>query len=137
MAGTSGSRKAEPSQGAYEVPPEDRLPTFAEVDGFDAGAAWDRLTPSQQREIGLLAVRFGTVGQVMSYVWNEIESNPPKGWTPYQIEAGNWPKDHIDRAATLSDQSFEDLCNAFDPVWPTLFGWVRPRWSKPVIREVA
>lgn len=122
---------------SHHNPPEDRLPTFAEVDGFDAGAAWDRLTPAQQREIGMLAVRFGTIGQAMNYVWNEIESNPPKGWTPYQIEAGNWPKDHIDRAAALSDQSFEDLCNAFDPVWPQLFGWVRPQWSKPSIRQVA
>ncbi len=48
---------------AAEIPVADRLPTFHELASFDAGAAWDRLSPEQQRKIGMLALRFGTIGR--------------------------------------------------------------------------
>jgi len=46
-----------------EIPLSDRLPTFHELASFDAGNAWDRLSQEQQRTIGMLALRFGTVGR--------------------------------------------------------------------------
>jgi hypothetical protein len=41
-----------------EIPLDDRLPSYAEVEAFDAAAAWDRLSPAQQRDIGILAARY-------------------------------------------------------------------------------
>jgi hypothetical protein len=62
-----------PSQSSA-LPLADRPPTFHKIATFDAGAAWDRLTPKQQREIGMLAVRFGTVGQCEGYFHETIEA---------------------------------------------------------------
>ncbi|MDE5466320.1 MULTISPECIES: hypothetical protein [unclassified Bradyrhizobium] len=56
-----------------EIPLSDRLPTFHELAAFNAGKAWDRLSPEQQREIGILALRFGTVGQCEGYFHETIE----------------------------------------------------------------
>jgi len=123
------------------IPLEDRLPTFAELDGFDASAAWDRLTPRQQREIGMLALRFGTIGQCHGYfhetldaVRNGFESSH---WTPAAQSTAVWPAEHIDIVERDASDVFTEICNHFDPLWPQLFGWVAPRWSKPVIKEVA
>lgn len=120
-----------------EIPVDDRLPTFAEVENFDAAAAWDRLSPSLQRELGILAARYVSVGMATSYVWCAHEANPPKDWTPYQIEAGNWPKDQINRAYELSDEALTALGDVHDRIWPDLFRWTAPRWTNPVIRQVA
>jgi hypothetical protein len=51
----------------------DRLPTFHELASFDAGAAWDRLSPEQQRKIGMLALRFGTVGRCEGFYHTTLE----------------------------------------------------------------
>src|SRR5262245_13413113 len=87
---------------------EDRLPTFAEVATFDAAAAWERLTPQQQRELGMLAIRFGTVGQVLGY----------------DLSGTDWTARQKDEAAKLEADSFSSMCEAFDPLWPQAFGWV-------------
>jgi hypothetical protein len=124
-----------------EINLEDRLPTFTEIEGFDAGAAWDRLTPSQQREIGILAVRFGTVGQCHGYFHETLEAVQTgfetAHWTPAAQTTAVWPADHIDVVERAADTAFNNLCNHFDPLWPQLFGWVAPRWSKPSIEQVA
>jgi len=126
---------------ADSIPLSDRLPTFTELRDFDAGAAWDRLTPAQQREIGMLAVRFGTIGQCDEYFHETLdevrEHFLTSHWTPAVQATAVWPQDQITTVLAASRDSFQALCDHFDPLWPTLFGWVRPRWSKPVIRQVA
>lgn len=104
---------------ALAVPPEDRLPTFTEVEAFDAAAAWDRLTPSEQRRIGILAVRVGTVGQRLSYPHDDFICVERR-----LIEC-------------REGEVLSDFFDAVEPLWQVLFGWVSPRWSKPVVREVA
>jgi hypothetical protein len=49
------------------VAPEDRMPTIDEIRQFDAAAAWDRLTPEQQRQIGLMAVHCAALSVPQSY----------------------------------------------------------------------
>jgi hypothetical protein len=49
------------------VAPEDRMPTIDEIRQFDAAAAWHRLTPEQQRQIGLLAVHCAALSVPQSY----------------------------------------------------------------------
>jgi hypothetical protein len=101
------------------IPAEDRLPTFAEVDCFDANAAWDRLSPTEQRRVGILAVRLGVMGQRLNFEHD----------------------DFTHRQVRLLECRESDELNAFydavEPLWQTLFGWVRPLWSKPVIKQVA
>jgi hypothetical protein len=87
------------------IPLEDRLPTFGEVDGFDDTAAWDRLTPTEQRRVGILAVRLGTAGQRLTFDHGD--------WTPQQVRL----IEH--READLLTEFF----NAIEPLWARLFGW--------------
>src|SRR4051794_27844620 len=103
-----------------EMPLEDRLPTFAELDGFNAGAAWDRLTPAQQREIGILALRFGTVGQCHGY-FHETLADVRAGfetahWTPAAQATAVWPAKHIRKIERAADSALNDLTNHFDPL---------------------
>lgn len=114
-------------QASDEIPPSDRLPTFHELAAFDAAKAWDRLSPEQQREIGLLALRFGTVGQCEGYFHETIEG-VRKGfmsshWTPQVQATAVWPRLHIELVESAARAAFEDLCEHFDPLWPQLFGW--------------
>jgi hypothetical protein len=114
---------------ASAIPLDDRLPTFAELDGFDAGAAWDRLTPTQQCELGMLVLRFGTLGQCEGYFHETREEAAEyhKGnWTPAMIDMAVWPRDQIDEIERRGHDAFQALCYHFDPLWPTLFGWVAP-----------
>lgn len=105
----------------------DRLPTFHELAGFDAGKAWDRLSPEQQRTIGMLALRFGTVGQCEGYFHETVEG-VRKGfssshWTPKVQETAVWPRLHIKLIESAAQAAFEALCEHFNPLWPQLFGW--------------
>lgn len=130
-----------PIRATADVPLDDRLPTYAELNGFDAAAAWDRLTPSQQREIGMLAVRFGTIGQCEEYfheTLDEVRSHfLTSHWPPEVMETAVCPVEHITTVVAAGRDSFQALCDHFDPLWPVLFGWVAPRWAKPVIKRVA
>lgn len=112
------------------IPLEDRLPTFAELDGFDAGAAWDRLTPPQQREIGALAIRFGTVGQCHGYshqTLDEVRAGfATAHWTPAAQATAVWPAEQIEKIERAAEAACNDLTEHFDPLWPTLFNWVKP-----------
>lgn len=110
-----------------EIPLSDRLPTFNELASFDAGKAWDRLSPEQQREIGVLALRFGTVGQCEEFYHETIE-DVRKGfmsshWTPQVQATAVWPRLHIQLVASAAQEAFQALCDHFDPLWPDLFGW--------------
>lgn len=110
-----------------EIPLSDRLPTFNELASFDAGKAWDRLSPEQQREIGVLALRFGTIGQCEEFYHETIE-DVRKGfmsshWTPQVQATAVWPRLHIQLVASAAQEAFQALCDHFDPLWPDLFGW--------------
>jgi hypothetical protein len=101
-----------------DVAPENRLPTFVEVDGSDANAAWDRLSPIEQRRIGILAVRLGVMGQRLNF------------------EHDDFTHQQVRLLETGESEELTTLFYAVEPLWQTLFGWVRPCWSKPVIKQV-
>lgn len=112
---------------ADEIPLSDRLPTFHELAAFDGGKAWDDLTAQQQREIGILALRFGTVGQCEGYFHEAIEG-VRKGfnsshWTPQVQATAVWRRLQIDLVESAARAAFEALSEHFDPIWPQLFGW--------------
>ncbi len=102
-----------------DIPPEDRLPTFAELDAFDANAAWDRLSPAEQRRVGIMAVRLGVMGQRLNF------------------EHSDWTHDQVRLMEVRESDELEAFNNAVELLWQVLFGWVRPHWAKPLIREVA
>ncbi|MCK1282248.1 hypothetical protein IVB46_44240 [Bradyrhizobium sp. 61] len=98
------------------IPPDDRLPTFPEIKAFDPTSAWDRLTPAQQRQVGILAVQLGVVGGVLSYEHS-----------------------HLTRAEVGEVSNMEsDLLTAFtqeiEPLWGQLYGWTL-EW--PEVRRAA
>ncbi|MCK1562427.1 hypothetical protein IVB08_00175 [Bradyrhizobium sp. 173] len=110
-----------------DIPLADRLPTFHELASFDAGKVWDRLSPDQQRTIGVLALRFGTVGQCEGY-FHETAEGVREGfcsshWTPQVQSTAVWPRLHIELVESAARAAFEALCEHFDPLWPQLFGW--------------
>ncbi|WP_018459712.1 hypothetical protein [Bradyrhizobium sp. WSM4349] len=110
-----------------DIPLSDRLPTFHELAGFDAGKAWDLLSAEQQRAIGVLALRFGTVRQCGGYFHETIEG-VRKGfnsahWTPQVQATAVWPRLHVELIESAAQVAFQDLCEHFDPLWPQLFGW--------------
>jgi hypothetical protein len=79
-----------------EIPVADRLPTFHELASFDAGEVWDRLLPEQPRQIGMLALQFGTVGQCEGYYHTTLQG-VRKGfmsshWTPAVQVTAVWPR---------------------------------------------
>ncbi|WP_407122824.1 hypothetical protein [Bradyrhizobium sp. STM 3561] len=120
-------KTADTTQEATAIPLSDRLPTFHELASFDAGKAWDCLTPEQQREIGIIALRFGTVGQCEEYFHETIEE-VRKGfmsshWTPQVQETAVWPRLQIQLIESAAREAFQTLCDHFDPMWPQLFGW--------------
>jgi hypothetical protein len=83
----------------------DRLPTFHELASFDAGAAWDRLSPEQQRKIGMLALRFGTVGRCEGFYHTTLQG-VHKGfrsshWTPAAQVTCRMAPLHIDLVENL------------------------------------
>ncbi|KRQ03332.1 hypothetical protein [Bradyrhizobium manausense] len=110
-----------------EISLSDRLPTFHELASFDAVKAWERLTPEQQREIGVLALRFGTIGQCEGYFHETIEGVrqgfSSSHWTPQVQATAVWPRLHIELIESAAQAAFEALCEHFDPLWPQLFGW--------------
>jgi hypothetical protein len=111
------------------IPLADRLPTFHELAAFDAGSAWDRLSPAQQRAIGMLALRFGTVGQCEGYFHETLErvQSGSGHWTSEAQVSAVWPRIHIDLVESAARSAFEALCDHFDPLWPELFGWLPGR----------
>ncbi|MET4364290.1 hypothetical protein ABIB06_004889 [Bradyrhizobium sp. LB8.2] len=122
-----GPAPAEVAAPDTEIPLSDRLPTFHELASFDAGRAWDRLSLEQQRAIGMLALRFGTVGQCEGYFHETIEGVrsgfSSSHWTPQVQATAVWPRLHIDLVESAARAAFEALCEHFDPLWPQLFGW--------------
>jgi hypothetical protein len=110
-----------------EILLSDRLPTFHELASFDASKAWDGLSPEQQREIGIIALRFGTVGQCQGYFHETIEAVrggfSSSHWTPQVQATAVWPRLHIELIESAAQAAFEALCEHFDPLWPRLFGW--------------
>jgi len=114
-------------QASDEIPLSDRLPTFHELASFEAAKAWDRLSPEQQREIGVLALRFGTVGQCEGYFHETIEGVrdgfSSSHWTPQVQATAVWPRLHVELIESAARAAFEALCEHFDPLWPQLFGW--------------
>jgi hypothetical protein len=113
---------------AAEIPVAGRRPTFHELASFDAGAAWDQLSPEQQRKIGMLALQFGTVGQCEGYYHTTLQAVRKRFMsshlTPAAQFTGVWPRLHIDLVESAARASFEALCEHFDPLWPQLFGWL-------------
>jgi hypothetical protein len=112
---------------AAEIPLSDRLPTFHELASFDAGKTWDQLSPEQQREIGIIALRFGTVGQCEGYFHETIEG-VRKGflsnhWTPEVQATAVWPKLQIQLIESAARTAYQGIWDHFDPLWPQLFGW--------------
>lgn len=87
------------------TPPEDRLPTFQEIKSFNASAAWDRLTPEQQRQIGILAVELGVVGGVLSYDHSHLT----------KAEAGE--------INNMESDLLTGFTAAIEPLWGQLYGW--------------
>lgn len=84
--------------------PEDRMPTIEELHTFDPSAAWDRLSPEQQRQIGILAVELSVTGGLLDFenVYSKHETD----------EIGSRASD----ALTL-------LYDVSEPFWPVMFGW--------------
>jgi hypothetical protein len=101
------------------VPPQDRLPTFHEVDAFDANAAWDRLSPVEQRRVGVMAVRLSAVGNRLSF------------------DVSEWSEAEVDLIQVREQNLLQEFFEAVEPLWQNLFGWVTPHWSKPTIKQVA
>ncbi|WP_027530329.1 hypothetical protein [Bradyrhizobium sp. WSM3983] len=110
-----------------DIPLSDRLPTFHELASFDAGEAWDRLSPEQQRVIGVLALRFGTIGQCDGFFHETIEavrkSFSSSHWTSQVQATAVWPRLHIELIESAAQAAFQNLCDHFDPLWPQLFNW--------------
>ncbi|QIO30959.1 hypothetical protein [Bradyrhizobium sp. 1(2017)] len=124
---TSNATALEVANDTAEIPLSDRLPTFNELASFDAGKAWDLLSPEQQRVIGMLAVRLGTVGQCEGYFHDTIEG-VRKGfnsahWTPQVQATAVWPRLQVELIESAAQVAFHDLCEHFDPLWSQLFGW--------------
>ncbi|MGL3111928.1 hypothetical protein [Bradyrhizobium sp. BR 1432] len=121
------SHAATSENAGAEIPVSDRLPTFQELASFDARKAWDRLSPEQQRTIGMLALRFGTVGQCEGYFHDTIEGVRngfnSAHWTPQVQATAVWPRLHVELIESAAQVAFQDLCEHFDPLWPQLFGW--------------
>lgn len=122
-----GSAQEEVAEPEAEIPLSDRLPTFHELAAFDGGKAWDRLSPEQQREIGVLALRFGTIGQCEGY-FHETTEGVQSGfssshWTAQVQKTAVWPRLQIELVESAACAAFEALCEHFDPLWPQLFGW--------------
>lgn len=87
------------------VLPDDRLPTFDEVDGFDANAAWDRLSRDEQRRVGILAVRLGTIGLRRA------------------LDHGDWTRQQVSLIDCRESDLLTEFFNAIEPLWSRLFGW--------------
>jgi hypothetical protein len=98
--------KCTPDTADVAAGPDDRLPTFHEVDAFDANAAWARLTAAEQRRVGILAVRLGFIGGRLNY------EHP--GWTDQQIRLVEY------RSSDLLSEFF----TAVAPLWSRLLGWI-------------
>lgn len=96
--------------------PDDRLPTFAEVKSFDPAAAWDRLTPGQQRQVGILAVQLGVVGGVLSY------------------EHSHLTKDEAGEINNMESDLLSAFTQEIEPLWGQLYGWTI-NW--PEVRRAA
>jgi len=113
---------------AAAIPLIDRLPTFQELAAFDAGAAWDDLSPEQQRKIGMLALRLGTVGRCEGFYHTTLQGvrkgSRSSRWTAAAQITAVWPRLQIDLVESAARAANQMLCEHFDPLWPQLFGWL-------------
>ncbi|MEY9580980.1 hypothetical protein ABIE88_008556 [Bradyrhizobium diazoefficiens] len=98
------------------VSPDDRLPTFPEIKAFDPAAAWDRLTPGQQRQVGILAVQLGVIGGVQSYDHSHLTA------------------DEAAQVNVMESDLLSDFITAVEPLWGQLYGWTLD-W--PEVRRAA
>lgn len=104
---SNAPHSAETTSLSEAVSPDDRLPTPAEVAAFDpaaATAAWERLTPEQQRKIGTLAIELAIVGGSTKF---------DLGWTLKQLDAA------YDRTDALLQHFYEQT----EPLWADFYGW--------------
>lgn len=90
--------------------PEDRMPTIAEIRAFDAAAGWDRLTPNQQRQIGMLAVEVAALSVPLSYQ------------NSYAPEESN-------EIHCLESDAITLLTDGAEPILHVLYGWGRHEWD--------
>lgn len=89
------------------VRPEDRMPTIDEFRSFDPAAAWDRLSPEQQRAVGVLAVELSVAENLLNY---------ENTYTP-------------DQRKEITNRGCDALTlfvDGTEPLWPLMFGWVTP-----------
>lgn len=98
------------------ISPDDRLPTFPEIKAFDPAAAWDRLTPGQQRQVGILAVQLGVIGGVLSYDHSHLT----------KAEAGE--------VSNMESDLLTAFTQEIEPLWGQLYGWTL-EW--PEVRRAA
>jgi hypothetical protein len=87
--------------------PDDRLPTFAETDSFDANAAWDRLSHDEQRRVGILAVRLGVMGQRLNF------------------DHGDWTQQQVRLIQNRESDLLTEFFDGVESLWARLFGWTR------------
>ena len=113
---------------AAEIPVADRLPTFHELASFDAGAAWDRLSPEQQRKIGMLALQFGTIGRCEGFYNTTLQGvrngSRSSHLTPAAQIHRRLARLHIDLVESAARAANQALREHFEPLWPQLFGWL-------------
>ncbi|WP_342714422.1 hypothetical protein AAFG22_14690 [Bradyrhizobium sp. B024] len=98
------------------ISPDDRLPTFPEIKAFDPAAGWDRLTPAQQRQIGILAVQLGVVGGVLSYQHDHLT------------------KAEVGEVSAMESDLLTNFSQQIEPLWGRLYGWTL-EW--PEVRRAA
>lgn len=110
--------RAQPVAAGY-VPPEDRLPTFAEVDGFDANRAWDRLSPLEQRRLGIMAVRLSAVGNRLCF------------------DHSDWSEAEVDLIQVREQDLLQEFFEVVEPLWQVLFGWVTGAAASDITRDVS
>jgi hypothetical protein len=87
-----------------QINPEDRMPTIEELRAVEPAAAWDRLSPEQQRQIGLLAVELSVFGGLLGY---------ENSYT----QAGR------DEINARGDDALSLFFDGTEPLWHVMFGW--------------
>jgi hypothetical protein len=81
-----------------------RMPSLSEIKAFDPAVAWDRMTPDQQRQLGLTAVEMATIGGLLNF-------------------ENSYRRPELDVIEERSDAALNRLSTEFEPIWHALFGW--------------
>jgi hypothetical protein len=86
------------------VSPEDRMPTIEELRAFDPASAWDRLSPEQQRQIGMLAIELSIATGLPNY-------------------ENTYTKEEHAEIAGRGDDALTLFYDGTEPLWHVMFGW--------------